>query len=144
MNGLRTVRAFMESHAKGQPKPDILIRDRDSKFGPEFDVAVRKHGMSALLLPPRSPNLNAFAGRLIQSNRRECLDRFAVLGLWHLDHVLAEYTDYHNRQRPHSFLGSRTPTGSPPLVGQSSLQPGAVRYQDRLGGVIKHYYRKAA
>ncbi|MCC6675498.1 MAG: transposase, partial [Phycisphaerales bacterium] len=96
------------------------------------------------LLPPRSPNLNAFAERLIQSIKRECLDRFVILGLCHLDHLLAEYTDYHNRQRPHSSIGFRAPTGPPPVVHASAPHAGRVRCQERLGGVIRHYYRKAA
>ncbi len=60
-------------------------------------------------LPFRSPNLNAHVERLIQSVRKECLDHFIVMGMGHLDYLLAEYIDYHNRQRPHSSLDFAMP-----------------------------------
>jgi hypothetical protein len=42
------------------------------------------------------------AERFIQTLKVECLDRFLVFGTKHLDHLVAENTDYYNRQRPHS------------------------------------------
>lgn len=94
-------------------------------------------------LPPRSPNPNAFAERFILTLKSECLDRFVVLGTGHLDHLVGEFTDYYNRQRAHSRLGFRAPmqardhrTLDPPAAGE-------VRCQERLGGVLKHYHRRA-
>jgi putative transposase len=82
-----------------------------------------------------------YVERLIQSIEVECLDHFIVLGTRHLDHLLSEYVDYHNRQRPHSSLGFATPMGRPPSIRAGPVE---VRCQERLGGVLKHYYRKAA
>ena len=66
-----------------------------------------------------------------------------VLGTGHRDHLVSEFTDYYNRKRPHSMLSFRAPiqagahrTLDPPAVGE-------VRCEERLGGVLKHYYRRA-
>ena len=40
-----------------------LIHDRDDKFSKKFDKTLRDAGVEAVVLPPRSPNLNAYAER---------------------------------------------------------------------------------
>jgi hypothetical protein len=47
-------------------------------------------------LPHRAANLNAHVERLSQSIQVECLEHFVTLGTRHLDHLLAEYGNYHN------------------------------------------------
>jgi putative transposase len=74
----------------------------------------------------------------------ECLDHFVVCGTRHLDHLLAEYIDYHNRERPHSALSFATPVGGRPTVRAGPIEPHEIRCRQRLGGVLKHYYRNAA
>ena len=44
---------------------------------------------------------NAYAERLINSIRRECLDHIVVFGERHLRHVLLSYMDYYNRASEH-------------------------------------------
>lgn len=67
-----------------------------------------------------------------------------MLGTRHLDQLLSEYIDYHNRERPHMSLGFATPMVRKPPVRAGPIGHREVRCQERLGGVIKHYYRKAA
>lgn len=58
----------------------------------------------------------------------------------HLRHVLAEFSDYYNHERPHQGLGNRriiAPAHDPPTKGR-------VYCKQRLGGLLKSYYRKAA
>lgn len=141
------VRRFIASLPKSMAKPTLLLRDRDGKFAAgdgAFGRALAKTGISAVQLPHRSPNLNAHVERLIQSIQVECLDHFVILGTRHLDHLLAEYIDYHNRQRPHMCLAFATPMGRPPPARAGPVEPREVRCRERLGGVIKHYYRQAA
>ncbi len=141
------VRRFIASLPTGMAKPKLLLRDRDGKFaagdGP-FGRALDKAGIETMRLPHRSPNLNAYAERLIQSIEVECLDHFIVLGTRHLDHLLSEYIHYHNRERPHMSLGFATPMGRKPPVRAGPVIPREVRCKQRLGGVLKHYYRKVA
>jgi hypothetical protein len=44
-----------------------LLRDRDTKFCAEFRETLAAAGVKCLRLPPRSPNLNAFAERWVRS-----------------------------------------------------------------------------
>jgi transposase InsO family protein len=44
-----------------------LIMDRDALFTAEFRRVVDAAGVKAIRLPPRSPNLNAFAERFVLS-----------------------------------------------------------------------------
>jgi putative transposase len=120
-------------------------RDRDQKFGRAFDGALRADRITPVRLPHCAPNLNAHVERFIQTLQNECLDRFIVCGTSHLDHLMAEYIEHYNAERPHSAIGHRPPAGrsSPPqprLAGRG----GHVRCRTRLGGVLRHYYRAAA
>ncbi|MFN9090961.1 MAG: integrase core domain-containing protein [Alphaproteobacteria bacterium] len=91
-------------------------------------------------LPQCSPNFVANVERFIQTVQVECLDRFIVMGTSHLDHLVREFMEHYNRERPHSAIGFRTPVGRwPPASGR-----GPVRCQTRLGGVLRYYYRVAA
>lgn len=141
------VQRFKASLPTGMAKPRILLRDRDGKFAAgdgAFGRALTSAGITAMKLPHRSPNLNAHVERLIQSIQVECLDHFCILGTSHLDYLLAEYIDYHNRERPLMSLDFATPMGRPPPAHAGPVEPREVRCRERLGGVIKHYYRKAA
>ncbi len=138
---------------KNDPNPPrLLLRDRDSKFsgtkdlgdGKSFDSVLKQARIRPMMLPFRAPNLNAFAERFIQTLRRECLDRFVVLGTEHLDYLNSEFVDYYNRQRPHSSLEKyKPPDAAIPSAGRSPPNAGKVTCQRRLGGVIKHYSRAA-
>ena len=57
-----------------------LIHDRDRKFFQHFDSLLRSAKIEPVKLPPRSPNLNAYAERFILSVKSECLDRMILFG----------------------------------------------------------------
>src|SRR6516225_8151871 len=50
-----------------------VLHDRDTKFCADFRETLATGGVKCLRLPPRSPNLNAFAERWVRSVRSECL-----------------------------------------------------------------------
>jgi len=52
-----------------------LILDRDTKYSAEFRNALDREGIHLIRLPPRSPNLNAFAECFVRSIKSECLNR---------------------------------------------------------------------
>ena len=118
----------------------ILIRDGDGKFGEEFDRALRARGCQAKKLPPRSPQLNAFAERWIRSIKRECVDHFVTFGCGHLDYLVEQYVEHYHRERPHQGLGNRLIRNTRPPPDPS----GRIVRRTRLGGVLKHYERRAA
>ena len=86
-----------------------------------------------------TPNLNAFAERFVGSVKSECLDRIVPLGEKHLRAAVRAFVDHYHEERPHQGLGNEliAPT-------TTSLGPGPVRCRERLGGVLKFYYRAAA
>ncbi|MFO0826744.1 MAG: integrase core domain-containing protein [Phycisphaerales bacterium] len=113
-----------EANAAGLPKPTIVTRDRDGKYGTEFDAGLRRRGVRPQALPARSPNLNAYAERWVQSIQDECLDRFVCVGGRHLDHLVAQYVEHYHRDRPHQGIGNRAPVP----------RAGAPRPEARAGG----------
>ncbi|GAA3654820.1 hypothetical protein GCM10022224_017290 [Nonomuraea antimicrobica] len=69
----------------------FLIRDRDGKFGREFDEVLAGVDVHIVKIPPRSSRANAFAERFVGTLRRERLDHLLVHGERHLQQVLAKY-----------------------------------------------------
>jgi putative transposase len=120
----------------------FLIRDRDTKFSRSFDTVLRSEGMRVIRTPVRAPNANAYAERVIETIRAECLDWTVILGRRHLDRTLRTYVEHYNRQRPHRALGLAPPRAeaSDPIP----VSPRDVRRRDLLGGLIHEYHGAAA
>jgi transposase InsO family protein len=76
--------------------PRYLIRDRDGRFGIEFDRRVQRLGITQIRTPVRAPRANALAERWIRSARRECLDQVVIINERRLQQVLDQYVAYFN------------------------------------------------
>jgi putative transposase len=72
-----------------------LIHDRDTKFCAAFQHIIEDADVERVVLPPRSPNLNAYAERWVRSVKEECLARLILCGEKALQHALTEYTTFH-------------------------------------------------
>ncbi len=68
-----------------------LIIDRDTKFTAQFRRLINDSGTQVIRLPPRSPNLNAYAERFVRSIKSECLDRMIFVGQSSLCLAVAQY-----------------------------------------------------
>ena len=121
-------------------QPLYLIRDRDARFGGDFNLRLRRLGIVPIVTPFRAPQANAIAECVIGTIRRECLDHVIVLSERHLRRVLAEYVDYYNAVRPHQSLSAQPPEG-PRVVFDRS---GPVIGRPILGGLHHEYRREAA
>jgi hypothetical protein len=55
-----------------------VLHDRDAKFCAEFRETLAAGGVKCLRLPPRSPNLNAFAERWVRSVKEGWEQRAAL------------------------------------------------------------------
>jgi len=64
-------------------------------------------GVTPIRLPPRSPNLNAYAERFVRSIKEECLNRVAVLGESHLRLIVQQYVEHDHGERNHQGLDNR-------------------------------------
>ena len=73
-----------------------VILDRDPLYTAAFRRLLRDSGVKPLLLPPRSPNLNAFAERFVLSVKSECVDRIVPLGEAHLRAVVRAFVHHYN------------------------------------------------
>ncbi len=94
----------------------------------------------ALRLPPRSPNLNAYAERFVRSIKSECVERLLIFGERHLRTAISEYVEHYHTERNHQGLDNVLI--APGLeVGELS---GPVLRRERLGGMLNYYHRKAA
>jgi len=78
-----------------------LILDRDLLYTKDFREMLRGAGVKPLLLPARSPNLNAYAERFVLSIKSECLDRILPLGERHLRRAIGEYLAPYHGERNH-------------------------------------------
>jgi putative transposase len=76
-----------------------VLHDRDTKFCAAFQDVLRSSGIQPLALPPRSPNLNAFAERWVRSIKQECLSKVILFGEASLRRALSEFIDHHHSER---------------------------------------------
>jgi len=59
-------------------KHKYLLQDRDAKFCTSFRQLIETDGRKTIVLPARSPNLNAYAERWVRSVKEECRSRFIL------------------------------------------------------------------
>jgi putative transposase len=116
-----------------------LILDRDPLYTTVFRRMLRDSGVKPLLLPARSPNLNAYAERFVLSAKSECLERIVPLGEKHLRAAVREFVDHYHEERPHQGLGNELIAPQAKVIGT-----GTLKCRERLGGVLKFYYREVA
>ncbi|MDP9175782.1 MAG: integrase core domain-containing protein, partial [Planctomycetota bacterium] len=119
-----------------------LIRDRDAKFTAGFDMIMRSVGIETLPLPPRSPNLNAFAERFVRSIKEECLDRMIFFGEASLQRAVIQFIEHYHVERPHQ--GRDNIILFPQHASDPQPRDGPIISRQRLGGLLKFYHRKAA
>jgi putative transposase len=116
-----------------------VILDRDPLYTAAFRRLLRNSDVKPLVLPAWSPNLNAFAERFVESAKSECLDRMVLLGEGHLRAAVREFLHHYHEERPHQGLGNELIAFKTTAIG-----PGQVKCRERLGGLLKFYYREAA
>ena len=117
-----------------------LIHDRDPLFTGEFLGILNDAGIKSVKLPPRSPNLNAFAERFVRSIKESCLDRLILFGEGSLRTAVHNFVAHYHRERNHQGLINR-------LIQPDSdhlINTGPVQRRQRLGGMLNYYYRDAA
>ena len=117
-----------------------LILDRDTKYTEAFRNLLAREGIDVIRLPPKSPNLNAFAERFVRSIKEECLNRMIFFGHASLRHAVTQFVAHYHNERNHQGLENRLPQ---PLsaVGASHA---TVKRRERLGGMLSYYHCEAA
>jgi len=113
----------------------LLIRDGDGKYTSSFDELFSQYNTQVKQISYRSPNLNPYAESFVNIIKKECLNKFFVFGKDHFDHLISEFLNFYNTDRPHSGLEYST-------IAMTDKVSGEIKCKSKLGGVLKHYYRE--
>jgi putative transposase len=145
--------AFLQHVEQSGLGADIVMHDRDTKFTASFDKQLERAKLRIGETAFRSPNTLAFAERFIQTLGQECLDYFIPVGERHLNHFVSEMVAHYHNERPHQGLDndllaplakSRRKRTTRPKAGRDpTILLREVGCKQRLGGLLRHYYRKA-
>ena len=117
-----------------------LIHDRDPLFTDEFLSTLKVVGVESVKLPPRSPNLNAYAERFVRSIKQSCLERLILFGETSLRTAVQNFVVHYHSERNHQGLDNRLIQPDPDHLENT----GEVQRRERLGGLLNYYYRAAA
>jgi transposase InsO family protein len=117
-----------------------LIHDRDPLFTHEFLSTLKVVGIESVKLPPRSPNLNAYAERFVRSIKQSCLERLVLLGETSLRTAVQNFVVHYHSERNHQGLDNRLIQPEPDHLENA----GPIQRRERLGGLLNYYYRAAA
>ena len=102
--------------------------------------SLKDSGVEPIVLPPRSPNLNAHCERFVRSIKEEALAQMVMLGERSLYYAIQQYLAHYHHERNHQGLDNQliAPEGT---VG---CHTGPVVRRKRLGGLLSYYHREAA
>lgn len=117
-----------------------VIHDRDASFA-GFDFVLKGQGIKIVKTPPKAPICNGVAERFVRE-ARQTLDQIILLGQRHFCHVFKCIERHHNKERPHQGIDNQIPLGY--QYPQTSAQVSQVGCKSSLGGLLNHYYKKAA
>jgi transposase InsO family protein len=139
---MKQVARNMTMEACGCLSPEqYLIHDRDTKFCAAFQQIIDEAGIERVVLPPRSPNLHAYAERWVRSVKEEGLSRLMLFGEASLRHALTQYVAHFHHERNHQGKGNMLLF---PMVSPDAKCAGPIEGRERLGGLLKYYEREAA
>jgi putative transposase len=117
-----------------------LLHDRDAKYTESFRAIMKAGGVEPVVLPARSPNLNAYSERWVRSVKEDCLSKLILFGERSLRRALQNYLAHYHEERNHQgknnvLLFPRVGTGR---------RADPVQCRERLGGLLSYYHREAA
>ena len=117
-----------------------VLMDRDANFSSAFRTILEDADVSVVRLPPKSPNLNSHLERFHLSIKSECLSRMIFFGEKSLRRAVDSFLLHYHAERNHQGLSNNLIDPSD-AIGSSE---GEIECRERLGGMLKYYYRKAA
>ena len=116
-----------------------LIHDRDPLFTAEFLHMLGEAGVKSVKLPPRSPNLNAYAERFVRTIKESCLERMILFGEESLRIAVQSFVAHYHTERNHQGLSNRLIDPEPDHIGNE----GSIQRRQHMGGMLNYYYRTA-
>jgi transposase InsO family protein len=98
------------------------------------------NGIESVKLPPRAPNLNAYAEPFVRTIKEGCLDQMILFGEESLRQTIHEFVIHYHRERNHQGLENRLITPMKKTIGTAAT----IERRQRLGGLLNYYHRTAA
>ena len=114
--------------------------DRDTKFSEAFRSTLEQASVRTIRLPPRSPDLNPHIERFMRSLKDECLHRIIFFGERSLRNAVREFLVHYHGERNHQGLDNQLIESS----DEVGCTTGEIACRERLGGMLRYYYRRAA
>ncbi|MCP4457865.1 MAG: transposase family protein [Cytophagales bacterium] len=137
-NVIRSMLGFELEHARA------IVMDRDPIFRPVLKL-LRQSGIEPHVLPPKSPNLNAYIERFHLTLKSECLSWLFLTSEAELRNTVVEFLYYYNHWRPHQSLGGLPPEPDGKIIkAMNGELKGKIITEERLNGIIRFRYREAA
>ena len=115
----------------------FMVRDGAGQFTRSYDNVLAGSGITAIRIPPRSPQANAYAERWVRTLRHELLDRTIIWNQHQLEQLLREYVEHYNTQRPHRGIGQRAPSDSGNVTPIRPNNP--IQRHTTCAGLINQY-----
>jgi putative transposase len=116
-----------------------VLLDRDTKFTAEFRAILKAADVEPVLLPPQSPNCNAHLERFFRALKEEALARIISFSETALCKATSEFLLHYHGERAHQGLDHRIL--QPGL--EVAQKEGTLVCRERLGGLLRYYYRQA-
>jgi putative transposase len=140
--------AFMKQIARNLTDPfdgflvdkKYVLMDRDSNFSSAFRAILEDADVEPVRLSPKSPNLNAQLERFHLSLKSECLDKMIFFGEQSLRRATNSFIRHYHEERNHQGLCNKIIDPS----DEATAIAGTIECRERLGGLLKYYYRNAA
>ena len=76
----------------------------------------------------------------MRSLKEECVDRLIFFGESSLRQAVRQFLEHYHAERNHQGLGNRLIDAG----AEVGHRAGAVHCRERLGGILRYYYRPAA
>jgi hypothetical protein len=139
---------FMKQIAKNLTDPfdgflkdkKVVLMDRDANFSCAFRTILEDSGVEPVRLPTRSPDLNSHIERFHLSIKSECISRMIFFGEDMLRNAVRQYLEHYHGERNHQSLNNELID-----AGQEvGCVAGKIQCRERLGGLLRYYYRDAA
>jgi len=139
---------FMKQAARNLTDPDgevlrgatHMIIDRDKKHTDEFKSLLRAEGIKCVPIPAKAPDCSAFAERWVLAVKSECLNKMIFFGVNSLRRAINDFVDHYHGERNHQGLENKL---IEPARVDAAPAAGEVQRRDRLGGLLRYYYRAA-
>ena len=114
-----------------------VLHDRDAKFAKSFRQTLTAADVQPLKLPPRSPNLNAFAERWVRSAKDQCLGKLILFGEDSLTRALTQFLGHYHAERPHQGKDNVVLFPTAGEIKPAANKPVCCRQS--LGGLLRYY-----